>query len=217
MAARRNMHDVIVIGDGGGGREDKERTAAAEAAAEHLDRALTPGASLQVTFKKAGRYQMAAVEHTLDGWLETEPIHVVVSVAFLKYLPKYNLPPLAKDAFWVMVGQLANTDERGRYIHMHSTGEIPITQDQIAELLHVTRWSANGAVQRLMERYFVWKSKKGKYQIHPQILYFGSAEKQAEAIGYAKANRKDGELPPIPYPGREVVLMNSRGVKKIIA
>ncbi|MEV6401111.1 replication/maintenance protein RepL [Streptomyces sp. NPDC051907] len=160
---------------------------------------------------------MATLTDDLDDWLQTAPVHVVVSVAFLHYLPQYTLTPVAKDAFWVVVGQLATTDARGRYIHMQGPGEIPINQQEIAKGCRVSRQTASGGMQQLMERAFLWKAGRGRYQIHPHLLYFGSAERQAEAIGYAKANRKDGELPPIPRPGAEVVLLTDKGVRKFIA
>lgn len=211
------MHDVILIG--GEDRRDGERRQAAEEVAEKLERTFAgPGTSVDITVRKKGKYQMAAtLTDDLTDWFDTAPVHVVVSVFFLKHLPDYNLTPVAKDAFWVVVGQLATTDRHGRYVHMQGSGEIPITQEVIAKGCHVSRQTASGGMQQLMERSFLWKAGRGRYQIHPHLLYFGSAEKQSEAIGYAKAHRKDGELPDIPRPGAEVVLLTAKGVKRIIA
>ncbi|MFE2934906.1 hypothetical protein [Streptomyces sp. NPDC059278] len=209
------MHDVIVIG--GEDRRDEERIEAAEAAAEHLREQLAPGSTMEVTFRKPGRYQMATLTDDLDEWLQTAPVHVVVSVAFLRYLPEYNLTPVAKDSFWVVVGKLATTDTKGRYVHMQGSGEIPITQDVIAKGCRVSRQTASGGMQQLMDRSFLWKAGRGRYQIHPHLLYFGSAEKQAEAIGYAKATLSGGDLPPIPRPGAVIHRITPKGVKKIIA
>lgn len=209
------MHDVVVIG--GEDQRDEERLSNINDAVEKLDRVVEPGSSLEVTFTKKARYQMATLADDLDDWLQTASVHVVVSVAFCHYLPQYNLTPVAKDAFWVVVGQLADTDKRGRYIHMKGSGEIPITQVEIAKGCRVSRQTASGGMQQLMERSFLWKAGRGRYQIHPHLLYFGSAEKQAEAIGHAMALRPDKQLPPIPRPGAEVVRMDKRGVHKFIA
>lgn len=215
------MHDVIVLG--GEDRGDEERITAAQEAAEHVGRTLGPGTSVELTIRKKGSYQMATLTDELAEWFDTAPVHVVVSVAFLKHLPKYNLTPVAKDAFWVVVGKLAETNDRGQYIHMAGPGEVPITQDVIAEgcgANGVSRQTASGAMQQLMERSFVWKAGRGKYQIHPHLLYFGSAEKQSEAIGYATARRKDGKLPALPRPGTSIVILSTGargGVKTVIA
>ncbi|MFC4328285.1 replication/maintenance protein RepL [Streptomyces andamanensis] len=159
----------------------------------------------------------ATLTDELSDWFDLAPVHVVVSVAFLGYLPHYNLTPLAKDAFWVVVGKLAERDDRGRYVHMQGPGEIKITQDNIAKQCRVSRQATSGAMTQLMDRAFLWKAGRGAYQIHPHLLYFGSAEKQAEAIGYAGAKRRDGQLPPVPKPGVEIVIMNTKGVKTITA
>jgi len=210
------MHDVIVLG--GEDRRDEERITAAQEAADHLSKRLAPGESADITIRKKGRYQMAAtLTDELGEWFDTASVHVVVSVAFLRHLPQYNLTPVAKDAFWVVVGELAARDARGRYKHFQGPGEIPITQEAIARECRVSRQTASGGMQQLMERSFLWKAGRGKYQIHPHLLYFGSAEKQSEAIGYATARRSDGELPPIPKPGTEIVIMSARGVKKVVA
>ncbi len=215
--ASRSRHDVIVIG--GEDRRDKQRIeVAAQEAAAALESELKPGSAVDITFRKPGRYQMATLSDELKGWFDTAPVHIVVSVPFLGFFPRYNLTPVAKDAFWTVVGRLAETDASGRYIHMQGTGEIAISQSEIAEACRVSRPTVNGGMRMLMDRAFLWKGRKrAVYQIHPALLYFGSAEKQAEAIGYAKANRKDGELPPIPLPGQELVLLSPKGVKTIIA
>lgn len=210
------MHDVIVLG--GEDRRDADRITAAQEAAEELADRLSPGESADITIRRKSRYTMAAtLTDELGEWFDTASVHVVVSVAFLRHLPQYNLTPVAKDAFWVVVGELAARDSRGRYKHFQGPGEIPITQDVIARECKVSRQTASGGMQQLMERSFLWKAGRGKYQIHPHLLYFGSAEKQSEAVGYATARRADGELPLIPKPGTEIVLIGSRGVKKVIA
>lgn len=210
------MHDVIVIG--GEDKKDEERVTAAQEAAEHLGQRLAPGTSVDITIRKPGRYQMAAtLTDELSEWFDTAPVHVVVSVAFLGFLPEYNITPVAQNAFWTVVGRLAERDGRGRYLHMQGPGEIHITQDQIAKKCKVSRQTVSGGVGQLMDRAFLWKAGRGAYQIHPHLLYFGSAEKQAEAIGYAAAKRKDGQLPPIPKPGAEIVVIKGSGVSRIIA
>jgi len=215
------MHDVIVLG--GEDRRDDQRITAAQEAAEHVGRTLGPGTSVELTIRKKGSYQMATLSDELTEWFDTASVHVVVSVAFLSHFPRYNLTPVAKDAFWVVVGKLAETNPRGQYIHMQGPGEVPITQDVIAQgcgAKGVSRQTASGGMQQLMERSFLWKAGRGKYQIHPHLLYFGSAEKQSEAIGYATARRKDGKLPPIPVPGTEIVIMSvgaRGGVRRVIA
>lgn len=209
------MHDVIVLG--GEDRRDAEQVTAAQEAAEHLGQRMAPGTSVDITIRKPGRYQMATLTDDLAEWFDTASVHVVVSVAFLKHLPAYNLTPVAKDAFWVVVGELATTNPRGQYVHMAGPGEVPITQDVIAKGCKVSRQTVSGGMQQLMERSFLWKAGKGSYQIHPHLLYFGSAEKQSEAIGYATARRKDGTLPPIPRPGTEFVIITPKGVKTVIA
>lgn len=160
---------------------------------------------------------MATLNADLEEWMDTAPVHVVASAAFLGSIPQYNLSAVAKDAFWVVVGRLAAKDAQGRYINMQGTGEVAIRQDEVAVGCRVSRPTANGAMQGLMERSFLWKSGRGKYQIHPHLLYFGSAEKQAEAIGYAKARLKSDDLPPIPRPGTEVAIITTKGVKLIVA
>lgn len=212
------MHDVILIG--GEDQKDEERISNIAEAVEKLDRVVEPGTNLNVTFTKKARYQMAAaptLSDDLDDWLQTASVHVVVSVYFLSVLPQYHLTPVAKDAFWVVVGQLANVNNRGQFIHMAGPGEIPITQAEIAKGCKVSRQTASGGMAQLMERSFLWKAGRGKYQIHPHLLYFGSAEKQSEAIGYARSKRPDGELPPIPRPEAEVVVISNKGVRKFIA
>lgn len=149
----------------------------------------------------------------------TGPIHVVVSMDFIRFLPQYDLTSLAKDAFWTIVGRLGEYDEdRGEYPYMNAYGEVKIRQDEVAGMLGVTRRSINPAIGQLMDRNFLWKAGRGRYQIHPHILYFGSSHAQAEAIGYASARFDDHELPGVPRPGDVIAKeLTENGVTDILA
>lgn len=81
------------------------------------------------------------------------------------------------------MGALAEVDESGRYPHMNENGEVAIKQDEMAASLGVSTRSISTAVGQLMERSFVWKSGRGRHQIHPYILFFGTSMAQACAIG----------------------------------
>ncbi|MFF3732618.1 hypothetical protein ACFYXM_20390 [Streptomyces sp. NPDC002476] len=173
-----------------------------EKVTEEAKRVIRPGEDVDVTIRKRGPYRMLATDPMEDVFEnQTEPMHVVVSLGFIARLPRYNLPSLSKDLFWTIVGLLAEKDEHGQYVHINRHGEIAVTQDQLARMLGVKRPTINVAIGHLMARNFLWKTRRGKYQLHPLLLYFGSATRQDEAIGYAKAHFEDKELPVVPEPG----------------
>ncbi|WP_148710327.1 replication/maintenance protein RepL [Streptomyces sp. 3211.6] len=195
-------------------RAARTRVQVAEAVASLIQ----PGESADITIRRRGPYTMLVTTDAAMTGDDSGPIHVVVSLDFLRHLPDYNVGSLAKDTFWKIVGALAEVDENGRYLHMNENGEVAIKQDELAAALGVSRRSVNTAVGQLMERSFIWKSGRGRYQIHPYILYFGTSTAQARAIGYAEAKRKDGKLPPIPRPGAVIARQISEdGVTDVIA
>lgn len=144
---------------------------------------------------------MAAIMEDECEEYETSPIHVAVSLEFLRCLPHYRINSMTKDVFWSLVGLLSERDEDGRYVHLNAFGEVKVKQEDLAKLMELSVRSVNRAMVELMKRNFVWKSGRGKYQIHPEILYFGTSNAQLTAKGYASARRKDGRLPAIPAPG----------------
>jgi biotin operon repressor len=193
-----------------------------EEAVDVLHNLLNSGASgsLEATFtaRKRANYEMFGLEHGEGTAKEegrdmtvavelphsTSPIHASVSMAFISCLPRYNLTETAKDIFFVIVGSLAQTDSKGRYIYLNTYGEVQITQQRIADVLGIHRTSVARSIPSLVDRGFCWPSGRGKYQIHPHILYFGSADNQQQAIGYATGNHPSKRLPTIPTPGTPV-------------
>lgn len=140
----------------------------------HAIGSLKPGQRLEVKIGTRGRYDYIGRRY------------MMMSLQFQAMLPMYGLTSTERDVWDTMVG------------HQQIGGIVLLTQADISNRLGIARQHVQTAIKKLTSHKFMWMVKRGVYQIHPQIAFYGSAEEQEASI--ASCIHQLGELPTIEIP-----------------
>lgn len=110
----------------------------------------------------------------------------MVSLQFQRMLPMYGLTATERDVWDTMVG------------NQKVGGLVLLSQQEIADTLGIARQHVQAAIKKLSGHHFLWMKKRGVYQIHPMIAFYGSAEEQEAAIA-----EYGDDLPVIELPAMQ--------------
>ncbi|MFE3455909.1 replication/maintenance protein RepL [Nocardiopsis aegyptia] len=64
----------------------------------------------------------------------------------------------------------------------HGTGQVRMTQGQMAQKLEIHRTDVSTLLSNLREIGLVMQVKRGVYQLHPRVFFAGSSDQQAEVL-----------------------------------